>query len=102
MDVIKNDEGTNVGANIRRIRLESDIGQTDLVRILQLMGADITREALVKIEKGTQHIKVSQLKAIKAALGTSLYPFWKIDFVISYIPLMAKFIRIIWSDEGDW
>lgn len=48
----KNDEGTNVGANIRRIRLESDIGQTDLVRILQLMGADITREALVKIEKG--------------------------------------------------
>ena len=68
MDVIKNDEGTNVGANIRRIRLESDIGQTDLVRILQLMGADITREALVK---GTQHIKVSQLKAIKAALGTS-------------------------------
>ena len=71
MDVIKNDKGTNVGANIRRIRLESDIGQTDLVRILQLMGADITREALVKIEKGTQHIKVSQLKAIKAALGTS-------------------------------
>ena len=63
MDVIKNDEGTNVGANIRRIRLESDIGQTDLIRILQLMGADITREALVKIEKG--------LKAIKAALGTS-------------------------------
>lgn len=48
----KNDKGTNVGANIRRIRLESDIGQTDLVRILQLMGADITREALVKIEKG--------------------------------------------------
>ena len=69
MDVIKNDKGTNVGDNIRRIRLESDIGQTDLVRILQLMGADITREALVKIEKGTQHIKVSQLKAIKAALG---------------------------------
>mgnify|MGYP000429437891 CR=1 FL=1 len=39
MDVIKSDKGTNVGANIRRIRLESDIGQTDLVRILQLMGA---------------------------------------------------------------
>ena len=25
-----------------------------------------------------------------------------LSFVISYIPLMAKFIRIIWSDEGDW
>ena len=25
-----------------------------------------------------------------------------LSFVISYIPLMAKFIQIIWSDEGDW
>ena len=25
-----------------------------------------------------------------------------LSFVISYIPLMARFIRIIWSDEGDW
>ena len=71
MDVIKNDKGTNIGTNIRRIRLESKISQTDLVRILQLMGVDITREAFVKIEKGTQHVKVSQLKAIKTALGTS-------------------------------
>ena len=70
MDVIKNDKGTNIGTNIRRIR-KSKISQTDLVRILQLMGVDITREALVKIEKGTQHVKVSQLKAIKTALGTS-------------------------------
>lgn len=71
MDVIKNDKGTNIGTNIRRIRLKSKISQTDLVRILQLMGVDITREALVKIEKGTQHVKVSQPKAIKTALGTS-------------------------------
>ena len=71
MDVIKNDKGTNIGTNIRRIRLKSKISQTDLVRILQLMGVDITREALVKIEKGKQHVKVSQLKAIKTALGTS-------------------------------
>ena len=71
MDVIKNDKGTNIGTNIRRIRLKSKISQTDLVRILQLIGVDITREALVKIEKGTQHVKVSQLKAIKTALGTS-------------------------------
>ena len=70
MDVIKNDKGTNIGTNIRRIRLESKISQTDLVRILQLMGVDITREALVKIEKGTQPVEVFQLKVIKSALGT--------------------------------
>ena len=25
-----------------------------------------------------------------------------LSFVISYIPLTARVIRIIWSDEGDW
>ena len=25
-----------------------------------------------------------------------------LSFVISYIPLMGKFFRFIWSDEGDW
>lgn len=71
MDIIKNDSEVNVGANIRKIRLASEVSQTDLVRILQLMGVDITREALVKIESGVQHVKVSQLKAIKTALETS-------------------------------
>ena len=71
MDVIKMIKEPILAPTIRRIRLESKISQTDLVRILQLMGVDITREALVKIEKGTQHVKVSQLKAIKTALGTS-------------------------------
>ena len=38
---------------------------------LQLMGMDMTREALVKIERGIQHIYASQLKAIKEVLGTT-------------------------------
>lgn len=71
MDVIKNDEHTNIGINIRRIRKTRGISQTDLVGSIQLMGVEITREALVKIEKGIQHVKVSQLKAIKAVLETS-------------------------------
>lgn len=25
-----------------------------------------------------------------------------LSFIISYIPLMARFIRILCSDEGDW
>ena len=32
---------------------------------------NLTREALVKIERGIQHIKVSQLKAIKVILETT-------------------------------
>ena len=66
---IKQDVG--VGANIRRIRKQQKIGQTDLVRILQINGCDMTRECLVKIERGTQHIQASQLRAIKEALKTT-------------------------------
>ena len=44
------------------------IGQTELVRMLQLKDIDMTREALVKIERGIQHITGSQLRAIRDCL----------------------------------
>ena len=44
--------GIDIGRNIRRIRLEKGYGQTDFVRMLQLKNVDITRETLVKIERG--------------------------------------------------
>ena len=66
---IKQDIG--IGANIRRIRKERNMGQTDLVRIMQIDGCDMTRECLVKIERGIQHIQASQLQAIKKALNTT-------------------------------
>lgn len=62
---------TCIGNNIRRIRKEKGIGQTELVRMIQLSGVDMTRETLVKIERGVQHIKVSQLRAVKEALQTT-------------------------------
>ena len=60
-----------IGENIRRIRKERGIGQTDLIRLLQLEGCDMTRECLVKIERCTQHIQASQLQTIKRVLGTT-------------------------------
>ena len=60
-----------IGSNIRRIRLETGIGQTELVRLLQLRNVNMTRETLVKIERGIQHITVSQLKGIRDCLDTS-------------------------------
>ena len=59
---IKDDTGNTIGQNIRRIRKSRNIGQTALVRDLQLLDIDMTREALVKIERGIQHIQLSQLK----------------------------------------
>lgn len=68
---IKSDNKINIGKNIRDIRKQSNIGQTELVRLLQLKGINITRESLVKIERGIQHIYISQLKAIKDILNTN-------------------------------
>ena len=70
MQKIKQDE-INIGANIRAIRLYRGIGQTELVRMVQLQGVDMTRECLVKIERGIQHIQAVQLRAIRDALDTT-------------------------------
>ncbi len=60
-----------IGENIRKIRKARKLGQTDLVRMLQVEGCDMTRECLVKIERCTQHIQAGQLQAIKNALDTT-------------------------------
>ena len=64
-------DSIRIGDNIRRIRKEQKMGQTELSVKLQLSGTDMTRESLVKIERGIQHIYASQLRAIKEALNTT-------------------------------
>ena len=64
-------QNDRIGENIRKIRKAKGLGQTDLVRMLQIDGCNMTRECLVKIERCTQHIQVSQLRAIRKALDTS-------------------------------
>ena len=64
-------QNDRIGENIRRIRKAKGLGQTDLVRMLQIDGCDMTRECLVKIERGIQHIYATQLRAIKDELETT-------------------------------
>lgn len=61
--------GIQIGRNIRRIRLTRGIGQTELVRMIQLHDVDMTRETLVKIERGIQHITGSQLRGLRDCLN---------------------------------
>lgn len=68
---IKDDAGNIVGRNIRKIRKSRHMGQTALVRELQLLDVDITRKALVKIERGIQHIQLTQLRGIRDVLHTT-------------------------------
>ncbi|MFI3313936.1 MAG: helix-turn-helix transcriptional regulator, partial [Eubacteriales bacterium] len=68
---IKSDATASIGENMRRIRKEKGVGQTELVRLMQLQGISITRESLVKIERGIQHVYISQLRAIRDCLDTT-------------------------------
>ena len=71
MEELKIKQDIRIGANIRRIRKEQGVRPKELVRLLQLEGVEMTRETLVKIERGTQHIKASQLRGIRDALHTT-------------------------------
>ena len=71
MEEQKIKQDIRIGDNIRKIRQQQEIGQTELVRLLQLDGVEMTRETLVKIERGTQHIRASQLRGIRDALHTT-------------------------------
>ncbi len=60
-----------VGGNIRKIRESKNITQEQFAAKLQLMGCDITRSAVAKIEVGQRHIYVDELKLIKDILETT-------------------------------
>lgn len=64
-------DSIHIGGNIRRIRKEKGMKQTELVAELQLHDISMTRETLVKIERKVQHIRASQLKGIRDALTTT-------------------------------
>ena len=71
MEEQKIKQDIRIGANIRRIRKNRGSQAHGTGPPLQLEGVEITRESLVKIERGAQHIKASQLRGIRDALHTT-------------------------------
>ena len=71
--IVTYDNGTenNYSIDDAYVVKEEGLGQTDLVKELQLLDIGITRETLVKIERGIQHIQLAQLKGIKQILDVS-------------------------------
>ena len=70
-----------IGNNIKKIREKSKITQELLATKLQLMGCDITRSAIAKIEVGQRHIYPDEIKLIKEIFNTS---FDKIFYGLEY------------------
>ena len=58
-----------VGNNIRTLREAKGVTQDMLAARLQVLGCDITRSALAKIEVGQRHLYPDEVIAIKTALG---------------------------------
>lgn len=62
---------SGLGTQLKNLRLEAGFGVTELARYLQLLGCDITRECLVKIESESHNVSMEQLHALKKALNVT-------------------------------
>ena len=60
-----------IGNKIRCIRESKSMTQEQLAAKLQVMGCDITRSAVAKIEVGQRHIYPDEIKCIKEILNVS-------------------------------
>lgn len=60
-----------VGQNIRKIRISRGITQEQLAARLQILGCDITRSAIAKIEVGQRHLYPDEIKLLKEILSTT-------------------------------
>ena len=58
-----------IGSNIRKIRMKNQFTQEQLSAKLQLLGCDVTRSALAKIEVGQRHIYPDEIKSLTQILG---------------------------------
>ncbi len=58
-----------MGTNIRKIRMKNQFTQEQLSAKLQLLGCDLTRSALAKIEVGQRHIYPDEIKSLTKILG---------------------------------
>ena len=70
VDVMNKDVEKSIGNNIREIREKKGMTQDILASKLQLMGCDITRSAVAKIEVGQRHLYPDEIILIKEILDT--------------------------------
>ena len=70
---------TRIGNNIRRIRESKGMTQDALAAKLQLLGCDITRSAVAKIEVGQRHLYPDEILLIRNILDTTFEEIFKIS-----------------------
>ncbi len=68
-----------VGDNIRKLREKAGFTQEMLSARLQIMGCDITRSAIAKIEVGQRHLYPDEIICIKNILDIEFDDIFKIQ-----------------------
>ncbi len=70
---------TKIGNNIRKIREAKGMTQETLAAKMQLLGCDITRSAVAKIEVGQRHLYPDEIILIRQILSTTYEAIFEID-----------------------
>ncbi len=60
-----------VGENVKRLRIKAKMTQDMVAAKLQLMGCDITRSAVAKIEVGQRHLYPDEIMLLREIFNTS-------------------------------
>ena len=60
-----------MGQRIRSLRRKKGLSQEELAARLQVLGCDVTRSALAKIEVAQRHLYPDEIAALKTALEVS-------------------------------
>lgn len=68
-----------IGNNIRALRESKKITQDFLAARLQLLGCDITRSAIAKIEVGQRHLYPDEIFLIRKILNVSYDEIFQIE-----------------------
>lgn len=68
---MNNDYNLALGQHIAQLRKEQHLTQDQLTAQLQVLGCDITRSALAKVEVGQRHLYPEELRGLKTALKIS-------------------------------
>ncbi len=66
-----------IGENIKNVRMSNEMTQEQLATKLQLIGCDISRGTLAKIEAGIRHLSADELRYFKKALEVSYDDFFE-------------------------
>lgn len=66
---MNNEFERRVGRNIRALRMKNGWKQEQLAAKLQVLGCDMTRSALAKIEVGQRHVYADEIFLLRGIFG---------------------------------